>query len=77
MQADMKGHSISVENHLQHNMYQSTKVLTIAGTGFNPEHTKFRFGNSLLEEKNYTAKVEDYSATLTLVEGSKWKLVRD
>ncbi|CAN0066429.1 unnamed protein product [Pylaiella littoralis] len=76
MQADTKGHSISVENHEEVSMYQSTKVLTIAGIGFNPDNTKFRFGNTaLLEGKNYTATgITPYSATISLTEGSKWRL---
>ena len=58
-------------------MYQSTKVITIAGSGFNPDGTKFRFGNTLLEGANYTADVTPESATFSLEEGSKWRLVRD
>eukprot|EP00903_Cladosiphon_okamuranus_P015736 g14524.t1 len=74
MQADMKGHSVLVENHEEVNMYQSTKVITIAGSGFNPDGTKFRFGNTLVEGANYTASVTPESATFTLEEGSKWRL---
>ncbi|CAM9167772.1 unnamed protein product, partial [Hapterophycus canaliculatus] len=57
MQADMKGHSMSVENHEEVSMYQSSKVLTIAGEGFNPAGTRFRFGNTLVEGKNFTVSV--------------------
>eukprot|EP00752_Nemacystus_decipiens_P008401 g7511.t1 len=70
MQADMKGHDISVENHEEVSMYQSTKVLTISGSGFNPEGTNFRFGNNF----NYSVEVTPESATFTLDEGNKWKL---
>ncbi|CAM9526484.1 unnamed protein product, partial [Hapterophycus canaliculatus] len=53
--------------------YQSSKVLTIAGEGFNPAGTRFRFGNTLVEGKNYTVSVASVSATFTLVDGSKWR----
>ncbi|CAM9180767.1 unnamed protein product [Scytosiphon promiscuus] len=73
MQADMKGHSLSVENHEEVAMYQSSKVLTIAGDGFNPAGTRFRFGNTLVEGKDYNVSVSTGSATFTLLEGSKWR----
>ncbi|CAN0080830.1 unnamed protein product, partial [Ectocarpus sp. 6 AP-2014] len=73
MQADMKGHSLSVETHDEVTMYQSSKVLTIAGQGFNSSYTRFRFANSLLEGRNFTQVVTPESATFALEEGSKWR----
>ncbi|CBJ30794.1 expressed unknown protein [Ectocarpus siliculosus] len=73
MQADLNRHSLSVETHEEVTMYQSSKVLTIAGQGFNTGNTRFRFGNGLLEGKNFTQIVTPESATFTLEEGSKWR----
>ena len=75
MQADMKGHGISVETHEEINLYQSTQSLAIAGKGFKAGGTKFRFGNSLAVETNYTVETTESSAVFTLVTGSKWQQV--
>lgn len=71
LQADLEHHGVSVESQAL-NMYQSSKMITIAGKGFNPEGTKFRFANGIKENTDYTADVEETSAVLTLVEGRKW-----
>ena len=34
MQADLEGHGISVNSHEDINIYQSSKVLAISGSGF-------------------------------------------
>ncbi|CAN0006055.1 unnamed protein product, partial [Laminaria digitata] len=73
MQADMKGHGISVETHEEINLYQSTQSLAIAGKGFNPAGTKFRFGNALTTGNNYTVDFTESSAVFSLVGGSKWQ----
>ncbi|CAM9632037.1 unnamed protein product [Ectocarpus sp. 4 AP-2014] len=73
MQSDLNRHSLSVETHEEVTMYQSSKVLTIAGQGFNASYTRFRFANSLLEGRNFTQVVTPESATFTLEEGSKWR----
>lgn len=77
VQADMSGHGIKVFPNEDIAMYQSkTKTLTIAGEGFAPGETVFRFGNAIKENSSYTAEVTSVSASLTLTEGSKWKMVR-
>lgn len=72
----MTGHGVKVHPNPEEKMYQTkTKTLTFAGEGFIPGKTIFRFGNPIKEKANYTSEVTDVSASLTLVEGSKWRLV--
>lgn len=75
LQADMEGHGISVETHEDISMYQSTSFLTVAGAGFKPGGTDFRFGNTLSVGSEYTVEVTETSATFTLTEGSLWQKV--
>lgn len=76
MQASKKGHSISVQAHENVAIYQSTKVLTVAGEGFKPKGTKFRFANALEVGTNFTVQTEESSAVFELMNGSRWKQVR-
>ena len=71
----MKGHGISVETHEEVNLYQSTQSLAVAGKGFTAGGTKFRFGNSLAVDVNYTVETTESSAVFSLVGDSKWQQV--
>lgn len=78
IQADLSGHGVKVDSHEEVNMYQTkTKSLTISGEGFDPDNTLFRFTNGIRENVNYTSVITQDSATLTLMDGNKWKLVSD
>lgn len=78
VQADLAGHSVTVDSNEELKIYQTAAQLVITGEGFSsdPEGNDLRFANGILGGgRNFTVyRASPSSLTLKLSPGSLWRL---